>query len=229
MTSERKKIIAIRPEPGLSNTVAAGAELGLAIEPHPLSRVEPLHWDVPSGDDFDGLLIGSANAIRHAGAGLAALKALPVFAVGKTTADAAEAAGFTVEKTGEGGLQSVLDGLDGKSLKLLRLAGEDRITLTPPKGVSIDARTVYRVAHLPISSQLASQLSGNSLVLLHSAKSAEHFASECDRLGIDRAGIALAAIGPRVLAAAGPGWRDARSADEPNDLSLLALARHMWH
>ena len=229
MTSEPKNIIAIRPEPGLSNTVAAGAELGLAIEPHPLSRVEPLHWDVPPGDDFDGLLIGSANAIRHAGEGLAALKALPVFAVGKTTADAASAAGFTVEKTGEGGLQSVLDGLEGMSLKLLRLAGEDRIVLTPPEDVTIASRTVYRVVHLPIGSQLASQISGNPLVLLHSAKSAEHFAGECNRLGIDRAGIALAAIGPRVLAAAGPGWRDVRSADEPNDPSLLALARYMWH
>lgn len=229
MTSATGKIIAIRPEPGLSNTVAAGRELGLDIAPHPLSRVEPLAWDVPPGDDFDGLLIGSANAIRHAGEGLAALKALPVFAVGKTTADAARAAGFTVEKTGEGGLQSLLDGVEGKSLELLRLAGEDRIVLTPPEGVTIASRTVYRVAHLPISSQLASQLSGNSLVLLHSAKSAEHFASECNRLGIDRAGIALAAIGPRVLAAAGPGWRDARSADEPNDPSLLALARYMWH
>ncbi|SMQ73477.1 uroporphyrinogen-III synthase [Altererythrobacter xiamenensis] len=229
MTSATGKIIAIRPEPGLSNTVAAGRELGLDIAPHPLSRVEPLAWDVPPGDAFDGLLIGSANAVRHAGEGLAALKALPVFAVGKTTADAAQAAGFTVEKTGEGGLQSLLDGLESKSLKLLRLAGEDRIVLTPPEGVTIASRTVYRVVHLPISSQLASQLSGNPLVLLHSAKSAEHFASECNRLGIDRAGIALAAIGPRVLAAAGPGWRDARSADDPNDPSLLALARYMWH
>lgn len=228
MTSETKAIIAIRPEPGLSNTVAAGAELGLAIEPHPLSRVEPLGWETPSGDDFEGLLIGSANAIRHAGEGLAALKALPVFAVGKTTGDAARKADFTVEKTGEGGLQSLLEGLEGKSLKLLRLAGEDRIALTPPEGVSIEARTVYRVVHLPITSQLVSKLSGKPLVLLHSAKSAEHFSSECDRLGIDRAGIALAAIGPRVLAAAGPGWRDARSADEPNDPNLLALARYMW-
>jgi uroporphyrinogen-III synthase len=66
-------------------------------------------------------------------------------------------------------------------------------------------------------------------VLLHSAVAARHLAAECDRLGIPRAAIALAALGQRIAAAAGEGWRELRAAAAPRDATLLALARDMCH
>jgi uroporphyrinogen-III synthase len=67
------------------------------------------------------------------------------------------------------------------------------------------------------------------LVLLHSGAAARHFAAECDRLGLRRGNIALAALGERIARAAGTGWAALRWAGEPRDAGLLALARDMWH
>ena len=92
-------------------------------------------WDAPSPTDFDGILVGSANVFRHGGKKLDKLTKLPVHAVGEATADAARAAGFLVGRTGRGGLQNLLDELDGRELHLLRLAGEDRVTLRLPDGI----------------------------------------------------------------------------------------------
>jgi uroporphyrinogen-III synthase len=56
--------------------------------------VQPVAWDAPG--DVDALLIGSANAIRHAGPGLAAYAGLPTYTVGAATAQAAREAGLDV-------------------------------------------------------------------------------------------------------------------------------------
>ncbi len=220
-------IIAIRPEPGCTATVERGRKAGLAIEPWPLFEVRPLPWDAPQGR-IDGLLLGSANAVRQAGPGLDPFHAVPAYAVGRATAAAAEAAGLRVAAVGRSDLQALLDTLR-PPLTLLRLAGEEHVPLRRPLGIVIETRIVYRNAPLPMPEGLADSLRGGGLVLLHSAAAARHFAAECDRSGIPRAAIALAALGPRIAAAAGAGWRACRSAEEPRDAALLALAGDMCH
>jgi len=76
---------------------------------------------------------------------------------------------------------------------------------------------------------LAETLGEGALVLLHSAVAARHFGAECDRLAIVRKSIGIAALGPRIAAAAGEGWDRVRSASEPREAALLALAREMCH
>jgi uroporphyrinogen-III synthase len=216
----------IRPEPGCSATVEAAAALGLAAIAAPLFEVVPVPWDRPEGD-FDGLLAGSANLFRYGGTALDSLRHLPVLAVGQATANAAEATGFEVERIGSGGLQGLLDGLPDAPRHLLRLSGSERIALYPPAAIAISACEVYRVDLLPVSDHLAYSLRKGGTVLVHSALAARHFASECDRMAINRATIELAAIGPRVADACGAGWRTVASADQPNDTALLALARSL--
>jgi uroporphyrinogen-III synthase len=222
-------ILTIRPEPGASSTVDAGREAGLAIEAFPLFDVRPVAWDPPSPEAFDGLLLGSANAVRHAGAALAAFRDKPVFAVGETTAAAAEHAGLTVAASGQGGLQALLDRALSGPLRLLRLAGEEHVELTSPSGVIVETRVVYRTIARSLPEGLAERLRNGALVLLHSAAAAHHFAGECDRLGIARGYVRLAALGPRIAAVAGEGWGEARSAAVPEEAALLALARDMCH
>lgn len=221
-------IIAIRPEPGCSATVAAGREAGLVIEAFPLFEVRPIAWQPPAPDQIDDLLLGSANAVRQGGVGLEAFKAKPVYAVGEATAREAEAAGFTVAASGRGDLQSLLDTLSGP-LRLLRLAGAEHVPLTPPAGITIEERIVYQSAPRPMPEALVERLRGHALVLLHSAAAARHFGSECDRNAIDRSTIGLAALGPRIADAAGGGWQALRSAPQPSEAALLALAREMCH
>ena len=221
-------VVAIRPEPGCSATVEAGREVGLAIERWPLFEVRPLAWEPPRADEVDALLLGSANAVRHGGARLEPFRAKPAYAVGDSTAAAAEEAGFAIAAVGRGGLQPLLDTLAGP-LRLLRVTGAEHVPLTPPAGVAIQTRIAYESAPLALPPELAQRLGAGSLVMLHSAAAARHFAAECDRLAVPRRSVGLAALGPRIASAAGEGWREVRSASEPREAALLALAREMCH
>ncbi|MEP3051038.1 MAG: uroporphyrinogen-III synthase [Erythrobacter sp.] len=227
-TRERLPIIAIRPEPGLSQTIAAGKEAGLTIAGLPLSVIEPVPWQLPDTASLDALLIGSANAIRLGGKQLEEVQHLPVYAVGQTTAKLAREAGFEIAAVGEGGLQDLTDRSDLANLHVLRLAGEERISLHPPIGMRISERIVYKVAHQPLSEKGQVLLKDGGLVLLHSASAAANFAQECERVGLDCRLISLAALGPRILAAAGSGWGQTHAANRPTTRELLALAADMW-
>lgn len=221
-------VLAIRPEPGCTATVAAGAALGLVIEPHPLFAIVPRPWQAPDVAEINALLIGSANAFRHGGPQLAQFRAKPAYVVGDATARVAQAAGFAVAGLGSGGLQQVLDRVPPETV-LLRLAGEDHVPLAAPAGVRIVTRIAYASEALPFDAGLVARLSGGALVLLHSAAAAAHLAAECDRCGVARGAVRLAALGPRIAAAAGTGWADLRSAAMPGEGSLLALAQEMCH
>ncbi len=219
-------LMVIRPEPGCGATVASAGMLGMAAAGFPLFTLTPRDWTPPSLDEVDGLLIGSAAAIRHGGAALATMRHLPVHAIGETTAQVARVAGFRVASTGTGGLQQLLETITPAS-RLLRLAGEERVALTPPPGVTMVERIVYASLPLPFPDGLAVQLENSAIVLLHSAVAASHFAAELERQQIARTNIHLAALAPPIAEAAGDGWASVRSAAMPNDAALLALAAQL--
>lgn len=223
----KRPIVAIRGEPGLSQTVALARKTGLEVTGLPLFAVHPLVWSVPTNTDFDGLLIGSANAIRHGGAPLERCQHLPVYAVGTQTAKAAERAGFTVAHVGTGGLQSVLDHRLAQSKRFLRLAGSERVPLEPHSGQEIAEICVYDNAPVPAPAELADMVAESAIILLHSAAAMLHFTNECNRMGIDRSRIILAALGPRIVHNAGAGWAAIHIASEPTDAALLALTNNI--
>lgn len=220
-------LVVIRPEPGCAATVSAALDAGLDPQGFPLFAVTSRSWSAPQPDAHDALLLGSANAVRHAGPGLAAVRHLPAYAVGDATADVARAAGITVIGQGQGGLQSVLGQLDPAHKRLLRLAGEERIVLTPPTGVTMTERVVYASRAQPMPPELVALLNEPALVALHSAEAAHHFAAECVRNGLRRARLRLCALGERIAAAAGDGWGEVAVAADTSDRALLALARQM--
>ncbi|WP_114521867.1 uroporphyrinogen-III synthase [Altererythrobacter sp. ZODW24] len=223
------QIFAIRPEPGLSATVGGAKALGLQVIGSQLFTIGPVSWDPPAADNFGGLLIGSANAIRHAGEGLALYSGLDVYAVGAATAREAEKAGFGVKAVGEGSLQALLDSLTTARLKLLRLAGAEHVPLDPPANVRIEKRIVYRTFPQKLPQSIADRLADGGIVMLHSAAAAAHFSEECSRLNVSKANIRIAALGPRIAAAAGAGWAGVHYADTPRETALLALVRDLCH
>ncbi len=220
------KLLAIRPEPGLSSTVEAARALGLDILGVPLFEIRPIPRDCPDPGEVDALLIGSANAILHGGESLARLTDKPVYAVGRTTAAAAEKAGFAVAATGQGGLQNVLDAIP-RPMRLLRVAGAEHVPLDPPEGVTIHTVIAYESVGLTLGAATIAALGDQPIVLLHSAAAARHFASECDRLALNRDAIALAVLGPRIAEAAGEGWRTVHVSPEPSDTALLEMIRNL--
>ncbi|KHK93720.1 uroporphyrinogen III synthase [Novosphingobium malaysiense] len=220
-------VLVLRPEPGATATLAKARAMGLDAKTIPLFEVRPLPWEpVPRGN-VDAVLLGSANALRHGGEGLSLYRGLPTYAVGAKTAKAARAAGLDVVETGKGGLQPMLRLLQPGHRRLLRLAGRERVTLEVPDSVTLTTREVYASEPLPFPRELVEMLAAPALILLHSGEAAAHFAALCDEAGIRRERLRLAAIGPRVAARAGGGWAMLKSASQPSDTALLALAAQM--
>lgn len=224
-----RPIVVIRPEPGNAATLSTARAIGLTAWGEPLFRIAPVAWTAPPAKDFDAVLIGSANALRHGGQALAGYAALPAYVVGRATAAAAQAAGFTVAAIGNGGLQELVGHLarDNRQ-RVLRLAGAEHVALTPSPGMSIVTTVVYAAMRQAMSADCAGLLRQGAVVMLHSAAAARHFAAECKRLQIDRGAVALACLGPRIASAAGSeGWASVASAHRPDDTALLALAKEM--
>ena len=220
-------LIVIRPQPGCDVTVRAAREMGLKASAHPLFEVRPLSWQAPDPDQFDALLIGSANALRHGGPALARYRGMPIYAVGETSAAAARDAGLLVADVGEGGLQTLLGMLHSGHKRLLRLTGRARVDLAPPPGVTITELVTYASEPRAMPQELPELLAGGAVVLLHSGEAARHFAATCDAERIARGRVAVAALAPRIAAASGGGWATVEAATEPRDQALLALAARM--
>ncbi len=180
----------------------------------------PVAWSAPDTAEYDALLLTSANAVRHGGRGLEALRALPVHAVGETTAAAARDSGFRVEQVGAGGVSDLLKALP-ESLRLLHLAGEDR-SEAPETHHRIEGRTVYR--SVPIEAPGLPPLEG-LVAAVHSPRAALRLAELADA----RASTCIAAISAAAAAACGSGWERVEIAERPDDPSLLALAATLCH
>ncbi|MBS0480891.1 MAG: uroporphyrinogen-III synthase [Proteobacteria bacterium] len=220
-------LIVVRPEPGCTATLTAARAARLEAHGFPLFEVVAKSWEVPAPSRFDAVLGGSANAFRHAGIAITALAQLPVYAVGETTAQAAREAGFTIAATGDGGIQRLLGELRPEHRRLLRIAGEERVPLTLPKGVTMEERVVYATASRPMQPALVTLLRQPAMIALHSAEAAHHIAVQCVTQGIRRSLLRLIALSPRIASAAGDGWGEVAVAAAPNDKALLALAVQM--
>ncbi len=221
-----RQLFVLRPEPGLRVTLETAAASGMEALGCPLFKVEGVEWMAPPRSEFDALLVGSSNVFRHGGQGLTKLEGLPVYAVGEATADGAREKGFLVTLTGKGGLQKLLDEVAGRELKFLRLAGEKMVELTPPADIEIETRVVYRTVPLEIAPDVSKAMrKEGGVALLHSGEAARRLRDECERLGIERTAITIAALGPRIAEIAGEGWESVHIAPQPLDAELLALAQ----
>lgn len=216
-----RRLFVLRPEPGASATLAQAKSFGLDAVSVPLFRVEPVAWEPPEVAGFDGLLLTSANAVVHGGDGLAALRGLPAYAVGKATAEAARQAGFDIAGTGDGGVDRLLGSIE-PGLKLLHLAGEDR-RRAEPGSQRITAVTVYRAVALDPPDGLDA-ISGQAAAL-HSPRAGERLAELVANEA--KASVRLACISDAAAAAAGDGWEAKATAAMPSDEALLALAARL--
>lgn len=165
-------------------------------------RVEPVAADV-SGS-WDGVIITSANAVGALGGNpvLAALRTLPLYAVGHRSGDAAREAGFSNVATAGGAVRDLVRLLRGRQAEarapLLYLAGEDRaadlIGELAASGIAAELRIVYRAIALPFPDELVAALEagGDVQAVLHfSRRSAENYIAGAMAAGIAEQGLAV--------------------------------------
>lgn len=206
----------LRPEPGNAATAARIEAAGGRAIRLPLFAVRPLAWLPPDPAEHDALFLTSANAVRAAGPALAALSALPVHAVGRATAAAAQAAGLQVAAIGDGdGMTLAKRAVATGTSRALHLAGRDRSVDTLPgttRTIAVYASEATRLAPGALDT-----LHG-AVALLHSPRAARRLAELID----ERADIPVAAISAATADAAGTGWGAVRIAARPDDDALVA-------
>jgi uroporphyrinogen-III synthase len=213
-----KRVLVLRPQPGADATVAKARGLGMDAVAVPLFQVEPVAWQAPEIAGFDGLLLTSANALRHGGEGLKSLLGLKVYAVGEATAEAGREAGFGIAATGDRGVDRLLGSVE-PGLKLLRLCGADQRETSGAKQ-QITCVMVYRAR--PVEKPDLSAAPG-SVAMIHSPRAGRRFTE----LVNERGAISIAAFSAAAAVAAGEGWAAVAIADKPTDEALLALAARL--
>jgi len=120
------RLLLTRPEADAQRTAAALRSRGHHVVLAPLLRIEPASDAQIGGGAWSAILVTSANAAL---ARAEALHDIPVFAVGKRSAQAMRAAGFTDVSSADGDVND-LAGMVGERMKpgasLLYLTGEYR-------------------------------------------------------------------------------------------------------
>lgn len=214
-------VIVTRAEPGNAATVARARALGLDAFAMPLFAAVPLPWRAPAVEDYDALLLTSAQAVRLAGAELATLAALPVHAVGAATAAAAEAAGLTVAATGTSDAQALVDAMtSSEKPRILWLCGRDRSDLDA-HGARLVPLPCYAVDPVAPPRGWDRLIAAPAVILAHSARGAARIAA---LTAGRRHALSLVAIGPAVAAAAGDGWGSVTVTERPDDAAMVTAA-----
>ncbi len=208
-----RPLIVLRPREAARQTLAHARQAGIEPRSVPLFAIEAMPWAPPPGP-FDGLLLTSANAVRHAGHQLDAFARLATHCVGAATAAAAAAAGLRVERAGSTDARALLAGLPAG--RYLWLAGDVRTAIDPPRGTDVIAVAVYRAMPMAVD---GSTLLGPAVVLVHSARAAVRLRE----MAPSRSTLHIVAISGPVAAACGPGWASVSVPDRPDDRAMVAI------
>jgi uroporphyrinogen-III synthase len=150
------RVLVTRPEPDGERTATALRARGCEVMLSPLLRIEPIAADL--GDGWDAVALTSVNAARVLAGhpALAPLRALPLYAVGGRSAEAARAQGFArvISADGDAGDLVRLMALQlPRGARVLYLAGEDRSADLAgdlaAAGIEVQLRVVYRAVAIP--------------------------------------------------------------------------------
>jgi len=230
------RLVVTRPQADSERTAAALRARGHAVLVAPLLRVEPIAADL-SGT-WGGVIVTSANA-PGAIAGNPACKALfklPLFAVGRRSADAARQAGFA-DVTSAGGdvrdlVQLIAERHADTSAPLLYLAGEDRaadlVADLVVHGVAAEMAVVYRAVTAPFPPELIAALQAGDVdaVLHFSRRSAENYIAGARQAGIIEPALAVrhyCLARPIAEPLSGAGAGSIAVAKRPDEAALIGL------
>jgi len=233
------RLLVTRPEQDAARTAQTLQAHGHSVILAPLMTIEPMA-DVALGTgSWSALLLTSANAVHALAAHprAAEIMPLPVFAVGRRTADAAREAGFATVASADGNVDGlaelVASRLAGSDARLLYLAAEDRAgdlaAALAARGIVIETIVIYRAAAAGHFPKIASDAlaSGEVDGVLHFSRRSAEIYLQC----AEADGLLAQALAPRhyclsnnvgqPLMAAGAAHVEV--ARQPNEAGLIAL------
>ena len=232
------RLLVTRPEADARRTAAALSARGHQVRIAPLLKIEAIAAVDLGSPPWQAVLMTSANAARAIALHpkLGELRALPVLAVGRRTAEAARAAGFanvSSADTDAGDLVRLVAGRFGAGAPLLYLAGTDRARNLAadfsPYGVAVRTVEIYRAQaaeEFPPEVVAALRASDIEGVLHFSRRSCEIFVQCAERAAILAAALrplqfCISAAAAEPLARAGAD--KIRIAAQPEEDALVAL------
>ena len=240
-------IITIRPEPDASRDVDWLCRYQVPAMSVPVMRAEQQPFDLPDTPPFQAIIFTSRHAVAAIDsidktATLAALRLLPVYAVGRRTALAARQAGFDLVTTGPGDGNALVPfmvaNLNPNAGEILwpsaRIISFDIASRLADFGYSVQQMPVYAmVATRQISSDLSARLAAcsSAAVVAMSARSMDLFSQTLNtsQLAGYRNRITVIASSEAIAAAAGLGWANILVAKAPRRSRVLAIATLIHH
>lgn len=231
-------LLVTRPEPDGERTAAKLRARGCEVMLAPLLRVETVDADLDGS--WHAVAVTSINALRAVAndRALSNLLAIPAYAVGGRTADAALAQGFENVISADGGvgdLARVIKTHLPAGARVLYLAGDDRAGDLAgdlaAAGIEVATRVVYRAVALsafPADARAALAAGWLDGVLHFSRRSAATYVGCAAAAGITEEALVPThyCLSPQVaepLVAAGA--RAVRAAGEPTESALIELVR----
>lgn len=242
------KVLVTRPEPDASRLAArlAASDIKVMVEPMMVvTAVDQRPPDLERGlepsleldlEGVQALAFTSANGVR-AFAPLSKERALPVFAVGAATAEAAREAGFEVVHVAAGDVEHLAALIAGMAEpeggSIFHAAGKvvagDLVGLLAARGFHVVRKVLYGAEPAAaLSADLQRALRDGTLdaVTLYSPRTARIFAGLVSEAGLEAevARLACYALSKNVAsAAAALSWASMNIAAEPSEEALLAL------
>ncbi len=226
----RPRVLVTRPEPGASATALLLEERGFAPVVLPLAETRALAVGALEADGVAGVVATSAAAIRHAPAELlAALRALPWFAVGEATGAVAAGAGAASVASAAGDAQSLGDMLLRRFAageRLIYLCGRVRRPELEARlaaaGVRITPVEIYDT--LDLSADVEAVGAPIEVVLVYSARMAAALVEFRKRLPASLlAGARWIAISRQAAAPLAAAGLAVEVADNPSEAAMLDL------
>jgi len=223
------RLLVTRPQPDAQRTAASLRAHGHEAVVAPLLRIEPIADADPGPGPWAAILITSANAAeaiaRHRC--MAELRAVPVFAVGRRSAEAARAAGFAQVESADGDMRDLARLVAARispAARLLYLAGEERSGDLAGELASFAVSTA--VIYRAVPSPPAAWAGGLDGALHFSRRTSQAYIDAAQTAGRLTEALAVvhfclsAQVAAPLVAA---GAADIRIAARPEETALIAL------
>jgi uroporphyrinogen-III synthase len=195
------RIVVTRPRVDGERTATALRARGHEVLVTPLMRIEPIAANFEG--EWSAIIVTSANAanaIRDNSSGNALMK-LPLFAVGRRSAEAARESGFEDVLSADGGVRDLLQLIGirrpDRNAPLLYLAGEDRaadlVGELSACGIAAEMRVVYRAVALPFPPALRDALEAGIIdaVMHFSRRAADSYVAGAKMAGVGAPALAV--------------------------------------